>query len=125
MCVCGQSVCSAETAMRRRHHTLLGQRPSRHVFSNWLPKEKEVSAQSRCVKGTEEDFPFDPRKPIFSDMHGLRFLSLVSLEIAIFVFVLFRFNSIFIFYVYFFLISHLILTPNLPINQIGLLQRPA
>ena len=45
MCVCSQSVCSADTAKNRRYHKLLG----RH--SNLLPREKDTTRLSRSGKG--------------------------------------------------------------------------
>ena len=42
MYVCSQSVYSADTATKRKHHVLLNQRPSGHMCSNWQPKEKKT-----------------------------------------------------------------------------------
>ena len=38
-------------------------------------ERKRTSAKSKNVKGTEKESLFGNRKLIFSDMHGLRFLS--------------------------------------------------
>ena len=75
MCACGQSVCSADAATRRRRHGLLGQKASRHVCSNLQLREKGMSSQSKYVKGTEVEYLFGAKKPIFSGIHGLCVLS--------------------------------------------------
>ena len=92
MCVCRQSVCPADIAMRGRHHVLLGRPDSQLTNMLQLTAErKRMSAQSRYVTGTEKEFLFSARKSIFLDMHGLPSLSEVPWEIVIFVFIYFMF----------------------------------
>ena len=68
-------------------------------------RKRSCLSQLRYVKRTEKEFLFGDRKPIFSGMHGLRFLSEASWEIVMFIFI-YLFRVYFFFYE--FLISFLI-----------------
>ena len=71
MCICSQPVCSADVVTSWRHNALLGQM---HVLQLAVERKKLTSAQSRYVKGTEEEFLFATKKRVFSGMHELRFV---------------------------------------------------
>ena len=60
---------------------------SKHVCSNWLPREKDTSVKSRHVKSTEKEFLFGSRKPLFLGMRQFHFLSETSRGFVIFVFI--------------------------------------
>ena len=79
MCLCVQWVGSPETATSRRQNTLLSRRgSSRHVCS-LLTVERERSVRlGEVVKVSEAEFLLGARKPIFSSIRKLRFLSLAS-----------------------------------------------
>ena len=82
---------------------------NKHMCSDWLSREKGVSAKSRYVNGTEEEFLFGTRKLFFLGMCQFCFLSEASWKIVIFVFIFyFVFISFFHFFVFY--ISYLILT---------------
>ena len=110
LCISGQQVFSANAATRR-HHALLSQSFNRYVCSKRYLRGKRTSVEFRCFKGTQKFF-FCVWKPIFSGMHGLRFLSEAPWENVIFVFMSFiSCSSYFYFYVVF-SISYLI--PHIP-----------
>ena len=88
--VCWLSVCSAN-ATTRRHHVLLGQEPSISV---------------EMVKKSEVEFLFGLRKPLFSGMDGLCFLSEAFWEIVISIFI---YSILSLFYFYFYFLSYIFL----------------
>ena len=77
MCVCDQSMRPTDVATRRRHYVLLAKRPA-DTCPPTDSREKKYDVISRYVKGTEEQFLFGVKKPIFSGSRGLRYLSEAS-----------------------------------------------
>ena len=59
---------------------------SKHVRSDWQPREKGASVSVEVVKASEKEFLFVARKPLFLGMHRFRFLSEASWETVTFVF---------------------------------------